>query len=118
CSHCAGRARRRVAGGRVGTRLLVVLVTLAHDRPVDIISLGANQAGASRGVPLGSAEITGAPVPGGTPAVSVTRLRSFLSSLRPPYRPSIIAVTNASRRTVLRVGYPAPSLLGLLGPHG
>jgi len=27
-------------------------------------------------------------------------------------------MTNASRRTVLRIGYPAPSLLGLLGTHG
>src|SRR5215831_13710407 len=116
--HASPAARRRLAAGRVDTRLLVVLVTLAHDHPVDIISFGANQAGASPGVPLRSAEITGAPGPGGTPAVSVTRLRSFLSSLRPPYRPSIIAVTNASRRTVLRVGYPAPSLLGLLGTHG
>jgi hypothetical protein len=45
-------------------------------------------------------------------------LRSFLSAQQPPYRPSIVAVTTASRRTVLRVGYPAPSLLGLLGTHG
>ena len=45
-------------------------------------------------------------------------LRSFLSAQQPPYRPSLVAVTTASGRTVLRVGYPAPSLLGLLGTHG
>jgi len=116
--HASPAARRQLTAGQVDTRLLVTLVTLAHSHPVDIISFGANQAGASPGVPLRSAEIAGAPGPGSTPAVSVLTLRSFLSSQQPPYRPSIVAVTTASRRTVLRVGYPAPSLLGLLGTHG
>jgi hypothetical protein len=116
--HASPAARRELAAGRVDTRLLVMLVTLAHNHPVDIISFGANQAGASPGVPLRYAEITGAPGPGSTPAVSIITLRRFLSAQQPPYRPSIVAVTTASRRTVLRVGYPAPSLLGLLGTHG
>jgi hypothetical protein len=116
--HASPAARRQLTAGRVDTRLLVTLVTLAHRHPVDIISFGVNQAGASPGVPLRSAEIAGAPGPGSTPAASVLTLRSFLSSQQPPYRPSIVAVTTASRRTVLRVGYPAPSLLGLLGTHG
>ncbi len=116
--HASPAASRQLTAGQVDTRLLVTLVTLAHSHPVDIISFGANQAGASPGVPLRSAEIAGAPGPGSTPAVSVLTLRSFLSSQQPPYRPSIVAVTTASRRTVLRVGYPAPSLLGLLGAHG
>jgi hypothetical protein len=110
-------AARKVAG-QVDTRLLVTLVALSHSYPLDIISFGANQAGASRGVPLRSAEIAGAPGPGSTPPASPLTLRSFLSAQQPPYRPSIVAVTTASRRTVLRVGYPAPSLLGLLGTHG
>jgi hypothetical protein len=116
--HASPAASRQLTAGQVDTRLLVTLVTLAHSHPVDIISFGVNQAGASPGVPLRSAEIAGAPGPGNTPAVSVLTLRSFLSSQQPPYRPSIVAVTTASRRTVLRVGYPAPSLLGLLGTHG
>jgi len=116
--HASPAASRQLAAGRVDTRLLVMLVTLAHNHPVDIISFGANQAGASPGVPLRYAEITGAPGPGSTPAASVMTLRRFLSAQQPPYRPSIVAVTTASRRTVLRVGYPAPSLPGLLGTHG
>jgi len=116
--HVSPAARRQLTAGRVDTRLLVMLVMLAHNHPVDIISFGANQPGASPGVPLRSAEIAGAPGPGSTPAVSVLTLRSFLRAQQPPYRPSIAAVTTASRRTVLRVGYPAPSLLGLLGTHG
>ena len=116
--HAFPAARRQLTAGRVDTRLLVTLVTLAHNYPVDIIGFGANQAGASPGVPLRSAKIAGAPGPGSTPAASVLTLRRFLRAQQPPYRPSIVAVTPAAGRTVLRVGYPAPSLLGLLGTHG
>jgi len=116
--HASPAARRQLIAGQVDTRLLVMLVTLAHSHPVDIISFGANQAGASPGVPLRSAEIAGAPGPGSIPAASVQTLRSFLSAQQPPYRPSIVAVQTAPQRTVLRVEYLAPSLLGLLGTHG
>ena len=118
--HPAPAARRQLAAGEVDTRLMETLVTLASSHPVDIISFGARQAGASPGVPLRSAEITGAPGPGSTPAASVEQLRGFLVAQQTTYHPSVIAVvTTASRRTVLRVGYPAPSLLGLLlGTHG
>jgi len=117
--HASPLASHQLIAGQVDTRLLVTLVTLAHSHPVDIISFGTTQPGASPGVPLRSAEIAGAPGPGSTPAASVQTLRSFLSSQQPPYRPSAIAeVKTASRRTVLRVEYPAPSLLGLLGTHG
>lgn len=111
-------ARSQLTAGEVDTRLLVTLVTLAHSHPVNIISFGTIQPGASPGVPLRSAEIAGAPGPGSTPAASVQTLRSFLSAQQPPYRPSIVAVRTASRRTVLHIEYPAPSLLGLLGTHG
>ena len=117
--HATPHARRQLIAGQVDTRLLVTLVTLAHSYPVEIISFGTNQAGASRGVPLRSAEIAGAPGPGSSPAASVQTLRSFINAQQPPYRPSaIVAVRTATRRTVLRVEYPAPSLLGLLGTHG
>jgi len=117
--HATPLASHQLIAGQVDTRLLVTLVTLAHSHPVDIISFGTNQPGASPGVPLRSAEIAGAPGPGSTPAASVQTLRSFISAQQPPYRPSaIVAAKTASRRTVLRIEYPAPSLLGLLGPHG
>jgi hypothetical protein len=117
--HASPLARHQLIAGQVDTRLLVTLVTLAHSHPVDIISFGTRQVGASPGVPLRSAEIAGAPGPGSTPAASVRTLRRFISAQQPPYRPSaIVAVKTAARRTVLRVEYPAPSLLGLLGTHG
>jgi hypothetical protein len=117
--HASPLASHQLIAGQVDTRLLVTLVTLAHSHPVDIISFGTSQAGASPGVPLRSAEIAGAPGPGDTPTASVQTLRSSISAQQPPYRPStIVAVKTASQRIVLRVEYPAPSLLGLLGTHG
>ena len=117
--HASPAARRQLIAGRVDTRLMEMLVTLSSRHPVDIISFGTNQAGASPGVPLRFAEIAGAPGPGSTPAASVQELRRFLVAQQTTYHPSVIAVAQtASRRTVLRVGYPAPSLLGLLGTHG
>jgi len=117
--HVAPAARRQLAAGEVDARLLEMLVTLSASYPVDIFSFGTNQPGASPGVPLRFAEIAGAPGPGSTPAASVQELRRFLVAQQTTYHPSVIAVAQAaSRRTVLRVGYPAPSLLGLLGRHG
>jgi hypothetical protein len=117
--HAAPAARRQLAAGEVDTRLMEMLVTLSSSHPVYIMSFGAPQAGASPGVPLRSVEITGAPGPGSTPATSVQALRGFLIAQQTTYHPSVIAVTKTpSRRTVLRVEYPAPSLLGLLGTHG
>src|SRR5262249_57621405 len=113
----APAAGARRSGGGGDPRLRATVVALSHSSPLDITSFGANQAGASRGVPLRSAELAGAPGPGNTPPASAQTLRSFVSAQQPPYRPSIVAVTTASRRTVLRVGYPAPSLLSLLGTH-
>jgi hypothetical protein len=116
--HAAPAARRQLAAGEVDTRLLETLVALSTSHPVDIISFGTHQAGASPGVPLRSAEIAGAPGPGSTPAASVQELRTFVTAQRTMYHPSVIAlVQTASGRTVLRVGYPAPSLLGLLDTH-
>jgi len=117
--HATPAARRQLAAGEVDTRLMEMLVTLSSSHPVDIISFGTNQAGASPGVPLRSAEIAGAPGPGSTPAASVQALRRFLIAQQTTYHPSVIAVVKTtSRRTVLEVEYPAPSLLGLLGTHG
>ena len=114
--HASPAASHQLIAGQVDTRLLVTLVTLAHSHPVDIISFGTSQAGASAGRAAAVRRNRRGTGPGSTPAASVQTLRSFLSAQRPPYRPSaIVAVQTASRRTVLRVEYPAPSLLGLLG---
>ena len=112
-------ARAQLLAGQVDDRLLVTLVTLADSHPVDIISFGTQAPGASPGIPLRSAEIVGAAVTGGPGTASVQALRAFLGAQQMPFRPSAMAaVQTASGRTALRIQYPAPSPLGLLGSHG
>jgi hypothetical protein len=111
-------ARGLLADGQVDSRLLEALVTLSHSYPVAVISFGGSPAsGVSEGVPLRFAEITGAAA-GGRRPVSLATLRAFLNAQRAPYHPSYMSTLRVASRTVLRVEYPAPSPLGLLGSHG
>jgi hypothetical protein len=111
-------ARRQLVSGQVDSRLLETLVTLSHAYRIDIISFGAGPAsGVTPGVPLRFAEIAGVARGGHRPA-SLQALRAFLSAQQPPYRPSWVTTERIASRSVLRVEYPAPSPLGLLGSHG
>jgi hypothetical protein len=111
-------ARGQLAAGHVDPRLLGMLVTLSGQHPVDIVSFGGSPGSiVSAAAPLRSAEITGAAPSGGRPA-SVQLLRALLSAQRPPYRPSAATTVRFGSRTVLRVEYPAPTPLGLLGLPG
>ena|ERR1035437_4202819 len=109
CSAAAGAA---LSAGRVDTRLLITLAAMAHQQQVQVLSFGGAAPGASRDVPLSTAELA---VPAGR-----GYLRSALALLRAqraPYLASSMTTTRlASGRTVLLVGFAAPSPLGLLGP--
>jgi hypothetical protein len=113
--HVSAAARPALADGAVDSRLLVVLAALAHLHPLDITGFGRPSPGASAGVPLRSADIAGAAPPGpGTP-VSPRGLMTILQAQRPPYLPSSLAIVRTGPAgPVLRIGYPAPSPLGLL----
>jgi hypothetical protein len=104
-----GTARRQLAAGRVDSRLLVTLTTLAAMHPVSIMRFGGSPGtGTAPDVPLRSADIAAA-----TPAGV---LRHFFNVQRPPYHAAGLEVLHTGPRgTVLRVMYPAPSPLGLLG---
>jgi hypothetical protein len=111
-------ARSLLAAGQVDSRLIAMLVTLSHSYSVDVISFGGSPAsGVSEGVPVRFAEITGVAA-GGHPFASISTLRAFLNAQLAPYRPSGVTTMRVASRTVLRIEYPAPSPLGLLGSHG
>jgi hypothetical protein len=111
-------ARAALAAGQVDDRLLVSLPALAALHPIDIISFGGASPGASAGVPLRSADITGGTVPGGHQPAPLATLSAFLRAQRPPYLPSTLEIVRASpQQTVLSVGFALPSPLGLLGSH-
>jgi hypothetical protein len=116
--HVAAAARAALADGEIDPRLLVTLATLAHFHPLNIVGFGSPSPGASPGVPLRSADITGAAPPGSGP-VSLHSLMTVLQAQRPPYLPSVLEIVQIPPSgAVLRIGFPVPSPLGLLGSGG
>ena len=108
----AAAARAALAGGEVDSRLLATLAALAAIHPLDIAGFGAPSRGASPGVPLRSADVAGGPP---HPA-SLHSLMTILQAQRSPYLPSSLKIVRIpARGSVLRIEYPAPSPLGLLG---
>jgi hypothetical protein len=116
--HMPASAGARVSAGAIDSRLLVALATLAALHPLSIVSFGPPPPGASPGVPVRSAVITGARGPHpGSPA-SLPALRAFLAAQRSPYLPASLRVVRAGQRgNGLAVRYPVPGPLGLLGPR-
>lgn len=108
-------ARADIASGQVDSRLLMSLAALAHQvHQVRIASFSPTAPGAAPGVPLRSMDLA---VPDGTDASAyLAAARSFLRAQRAPYLASTIEVTRlADGSQVLRVGFSAPSPLGILG---
>lgn len=110
--HLAPAARSQLLAGQVDGRLLMNLAALATDHQMDVISFGGLPGrGASPGIPLRSAEI--AP---GSSTESPQAMRSFLLAQQPLFHPSSITLVKiASGRTALRIEFPAPTPLDLLG---
>jgi hypothetical protein len=109
-------ARAALLAGRVDARLLVTLPALAALHPVDIVSFRGASPGASAGVPVRSADITGIALPGGHQPASLATLSAFLRAQRSPFLPSSLEIVRIGpQQAVLSVGYPFPSPLGLLG---
>jgi hypothetical protein len=108
--------RRELAAGQVDTRLLSAIGALATPYHVDIIGFGVPAAGASRGVPLRSADISPAPARRGRAGATLNAVKKFLLVQQAPFRPTqVTTVRLASGQTVLHVDFTAPSPLGLLG---
>jgi hypothetical protein len=108
-------ARADIASGQVDSRLLISLAALAGQVPqVRIASFSPAAPGAAPGVPLRSMDLA---VPSGTDASSyLAAARSFLRAQRAPFLASTIEITRlADGSQVLRVGFSAPSPLGILG---
>jgi hypothetical protein len=113
-------ARRELLAGQVDSRLLSAIAFLVHQGPVDIVDFASFAPGAGPGVPLRFADLaeTGPAVrPGGAGYV-----RSLLAVLRSDtslYRPASVATVHLpGEQAVLRIGFDAPSPLGLLGSAG
>ncbi len=115
--HASASAQRQLAAGEVDSRLLTTLATLATLYPIDVAGFDGSGAQASAGVPLRSADISGATGGAGPRStVSLSSLKGFLLAQRAPYLPAEMeTVRLATGQAVLRVEFTAPSPLGLLG---
>jgi hypothetical protein len=114
-------ARRDLSAGRVDARLLIAITEMASVHPMYIIDFGSVAPGGDPDLPLRFADLAEsgrAPRPFGRSAGYVRSVVSFLHAQRIPFRPAHVATVHLAGGTkALRVEFPAPSPLGLLGPH-
>lgn len=111
-------ARRQLVGGRVDSRLLAVIAGLVAHRPLSIVVFGDLAPGASPGIPLRSADLAETAGAGRSPAAQMPWMVAFLRAQRDPFLAAHIqTVRLAAGRSVLRIEFAAPSVLGLLGPR-
>jgi hypothetical protein len=114
-------ARRQLSTGQVDSRLLITVAAMAVKRPIFIVAFNSFAPGADANMPLRFADLTQA-----SPELLVdnrpvtpTFVRSMVGFLRvqpAPYRPLLLkTVRLAGGRSVLRIGFAAPSPLGLFG---
>ena len=114
-------ARREVSAGRVDSRLLIAIAGMASMHPVYIINFGSAAPGADPDLPLRFADLseTGSSHSHFDRSAGYVRsMMSFLRAQRMPFRPAHTATVVLARGTrALRIEFPAPSPLGLLGLH-
>ena len=112
--HAAGAARQALLSGQVDSRLLTTLAALAVSHSVNVVAFGGSAPGASAGVPLREMDIsgTGSPV---DRSAELQRMRSFVLAQRPAFLPAHVSLVRlAGGGSALRIGFGAPSPLGLL----
>jgi hypothetical protein len=113
-------ARERLSAGRVDSRLEIAVAAMAAKHPIYVVAFNGFAPGADANMPLRFADLTQAS-PGylGSHAVTPAFVRSMVAFLRAQpvgYRPlQMKTVQLAAGQTVLRIGFAAPSPLGLFG---
>jgi len=114
-------ARKQLSAGQVDSRLQLTLAAMAAKRPVYVVAFNSFAPGADADMPLRFADMTqesSGPLVGNrsaTPAF-LRSMTAFLRTQAAPYQPlRVETVRLADGKTVLRIGFAAPSPLGLFG---
>jgi hypothetical protein len=104
-------AGRQLASGQVDSRLMLDLSSMTTSvSQLNIAAFGDLGPGATAGVPLRSATLTGSPA-------SLRSIAAFLDG-QAPYRPAQLQMTRFAGKRALRIEFAAPSPLGVLdGPN-
>jgi hypothetical protein len=113
-------ARNQLIAGRVDTRLVWAIASVAVGPPIDIVQFGNIGQGASAGLPLRFADLAvtyhAADM---TSSAYVRSMRASLNSANIPYHPvRAVTVVLPDGQTVFRVEFTGPSPFGVLSPQG
>jgi hypothetical protein len=111
-------AREQMTSGAVDSRLLLAIAAVAAEHPVDILGFGNDAAGASPAIPLRYGDLSErVPAARMTAPAYVQSIIGALDRLPAAYRPlRTLTVQLGAGVVALRIEFPAPSPLGLLGP--
>jgi hypothetical protein len=114
----SAKARRQLAAGQVDPRLIVDISGLASHQTIMIASFGDLPTGASPGVPLRSADLAETRQLAGKVRAAYQRsMLQFLQTQHGLYQPTLLESLQVDGQYVIRIEFPAPSPLGLLGPQ-
>jgi hypothetical protein len=106
----------QLAAGWIDARLLLMLPVLAAKHPIRVVAFGGQAPGASAGVPLSWAELSGSGRAAGLADRDyVSWVLQFLRQQRPPFRATSITTAQRGHQIVITVRFAEPSPLGLLG---
>jgi hypothetical protein len=114
-------ARGQLLAGQADARLLNAIAVMAARQPIYLVAFRSFAPGAATGMPLRYADVAA----GGSarqrgPRAAARFVRSmvaFLDAQHAPYRPAHLQAIRLPQNEVrLRIGFAAPSPLGLLGP--
>ncbi len=111
------QARMQLTAGEVDSRLLIMLPALAATHPIQILAFGDRGPGASQGIPLCSADLSGSGKAAGMTDASYLRwLVAFARAQFVQYAGSAVILRQGDQ-PIVRVEFFQPSPLGLLA-HG
>ena len=111
--HTGGAARQQLLTGKVDSRLLITLASLAVSYPVNVMSFGDAGPGAAAAMPLREMEIAGT----GSPAYRAAELQHIRSSVlaqHSVFLPAHVSLVRLAGGAALRIEFGAPGPLGLL----
>jgi hypothetical protein len=113
----AARAKMQLAAGQVDSRLLIMLPAMTAKHPIQILAFGNPGVGASPGIPLCSADLSGSGrMADMTDAGYLDWLVAFDRAQLAPFAGTTIILRRGDQ-SIVRVEFSGPSPMGLLA-HG
>jgi hypothetical protein len=111
--HAGGAGRQQLLSGKVDSRLLITLASLAVSYPVNVVGFGDAGPGAAAAMPLREMEIAGTGGPAYR-AAELQHIRSLVLAQHSVFLPAHVSLVRLAGGAALRIEFGAPGPLGLL----